>query len=240
MSGTAGLLAAVRSAWVGDLADGVLQLSTSVEDVWQHIRTGLEAIAEPGVQPPLPENEAGLTTRLITELERRRGDRPYFFQKEFPEDEYSGSSPRTDLSVQARDAAVILVKGVSFSGSQPFLTVEAKRLPTPGAGREREYVAGSGGGIERFKRKIHGRSSLEVGMIAYVQESGFEHWHQTINGWVDELSIQVSTDLTWTEEDRLQFEDLSSRTAVLRSSNLRAVDGVVLEMRHLWVDLTVR
>ena len=44
--------------------------------------------------------------------------------------------------------------------------MEGKRLPTPGSGREREYVASAtgekpGGGVQRFKLGLHGAATYD-------------------------------------------------------------------------------
>ena len=50
-----------------------------------------------------------------------------------------------------------------------FFVMEAKRLPTPSKSREKEYVEGNLGGIERFKRGHHGNSLAKSAMVAYIQ-----------------------------------------------------------------------
>ena len=153
------------------------------------------------------------------------------------EDERHGHSPRTDLGVWARDGAGFVVNGILYAGGKRFLALEAKRLPTLGTGREREYLSGERGGVSRFKRGIHGGDLKVLGIIGYIQRHAFDHWRDVINGWVDELIAESKPDLPWDELDRLLLEETLPRLASLRSSNLRASDNQRLDMRHLWVQL---
>jgi hypothetical protein len=237
MSATQGTLAALQARSEGALAEGTLRPEESLDAVWQHLREGLMALAEKGGpgQEDLPED--GLTQRLTIHLERSAHIRPYFFLREDLEDDRDGSSPRADLGVRARDDSHILLSGIRYSGGQRFLALEAKRLPTPGTGREREYLKGKRGGVERFKRGLHARELATVGIIAYVQRYGFGHWHQLLNDWVDELIAASTQELPWDEQDRLELETASDRLAQLRSGNLRVSDNRRLTMRHIWVQL---
>lgn len=231
----AGTLAGLRARSEGALATGTLHPSESLNAVWNHLCAGLEALAERGGAADLPEN--GLTQRLVTELERRTGSRPYFFQPEYMEDDSDGRSPRVDVAAVARDGGGCVVNGVSWAGGERFLALEAKRLPTPGTGREREYLSGENGGVARFKLGRHAAELKIVGIIGYVQRHAFDHWLDTINQWVEELIASSKPELPWDDSDKLQMEEALPRLARLRSSNLRVADQQRLSMRHIWVQL---
>lgn len=229
-------LAALKAKSVGTLAKDVLRPDESIDAVWQHLVRGLEALAANGDPAQVKLNENGLTQRLITRLEEPPDYRPFFFQKEDMEDDTDGrTSKRVDVAVKARGDRRIVIDGLRFASGQRFLVLEAKRLPTPD--REREYLAGDRGGVERFKLGHHAKELTAVGVIGYIQRHSFNYWRQTINTWVDEL-IEVSTaNPHWDEDDKLQMEAESPRLAQLRSKNLRASDNQRLTMRHLWVQL---
>lgn len=164
-------MSAAQARRIGELAEGALRKGESLDEVWGHIEACLVTLAEREHSDHLDLNEKGLTQRLVTELGRRPGYRSYFFQKEDMEDEQSGKSPQVDIAVQAQDGAWFEVHGVRYAGGQRFLVLEAKRLPTPGTGREKEYLVDgkksgnkkSGGGVERFKLGIHGADLRTVG-----------------------------------------------------------------------------
>jgi hypothetical protein len=180
--------------------------------------------------------------------------RPYFFHNQHMTNPSHGQSPRVDLAVKSKSEDLVL-DGISYGRREVVLAVEAKRLPTIGAGREREYLHGSPskkgspeqpaqanagnekGGLERFKRGKHGPGLKTVGMIGYVQRHSFDHWRKTIHQWLDELIAAPVNDLKWSETDRLQEERKSERLAWLRSSTWRVTDNQLVTVRHLWVEL---
>lgn len=238
-------MSAAQARSIGRLAEGVLRKGESLDDVWRHIEECLLAVAEEDKPELLKLNEDKLTQRLTSELNCRSGYYPYCFQREYIPDERAGRSRREDLVAQVRDSASFYIDGVLYERRQRFLALEAKRLPTPGTGREKEYLVGDRkkddekcrGGIERFKLGFHGPGLRTVGMIGYVQKHTFEHWHKTINGWVDQLIAASTPTPFWEPQDKLDLEHQSPRLAWLRSNNLRVKDNQRLTMRHLWVRL---
>lgn len=234
---TTGGLAVLRARSVGVLTDGTLRPNESLDVVWQHLCDGLRTLAESGGDEQLKQNENGLSQRLMIILERPPYYRPYFFRTEDMEDDRDGHSPRADIVARARDGGGVVVNGIPCAGGDRFLVLEAKRLPTPEIGREREYLTGKRGGVSRFKQGLHARDLKTVGIIAYVQRHAFDYWKQTINRWVDELIADSTRELPWDEQDRLELEEASSRLARLRSNNLRVLDSQRLVMRHIWVQL---
>jgi hypothetical protein len=90
----------------------------------------------------------------------------------FQHEEPQGGHRSADLSAHPTRGGVLL--GSTFNKYTPFLVIECKRLPTPSAEREREYVASPdcapiGGGIQRFKLGLHGADHSWCAVIGYVQ-----------------------------------------------------------------------
>ncbi len=61
---------------------------------------------------------------------------------------------------------------------QVIYCIEAKKLPTIGTGRTKEYVLGNKGGIQRFKDESHGLNDKgdlvkDNGIIAYITKDNF-------------------------------------------------------------------
>jgi hypothetical protein len=80
----------------------------------------------------------------------------------------------------------------------PFLVFEGKRLPAPSKAREREYVSGGtaySGGIQRFKRGLHGATVEQAAIVGYVQDDGFAQWLTRINSWISDEVVQPRRDL---------------------------------------------
>lgn len=113
--------------------------------------------------------------------------------------------------------------------------IEAKRLPTAkvNSEREKEYVIGNLGGINRFKLNLHGINDQDVLMprnaiVGYVQNLTFLHWHTKINDW-------INTDTNWGEEELLHkvYFDVMAK---LESDHLR-INGDKVKLTHFWVFL---
>lgn len=114
--------------------------------------------------------------------------------------------------------------------------IEAKRLPTDKVGkkREKEYAIGKkGGGIQRFKDNKHGKDSKgnllkRNGMVGYVQENDFNHWHTQINQWIID-------EPTWSNTEMLQKVDFGT-IAKLESTHER-ISKDNLKLTHFWINL---
>ncbi len=195
-------------------------------------------------------NENGLTQNLVNHLRYLDWNYPFYFDKENMEDESKGNSPTVDLAVYTRKK--IIVKTRAYSPKGRFFAVEAKRLGLSGK-REKEYLVGhwegeeqekyiESGGIERFKKHIHGKRLLHSGMIGYVQKNDFSYWLTKINGWVDEFIQNPQQSLvSWEEGDKLSPEITDhQRIAKHTSLHSRREDSTELDsitLYHLWVDL---
>jgi len=122
-----------------------------------------------------------------------------------------------------------------YIGSKLFFTIEAKLLPTPKGTKssprsEYEYVYGKGAGIQRFKEGKHGvdnrnKNLPENGLIAFVKENDFAHWHKKINQWILDAGSHSS--------EQLQKIHLNT-TAKLKSTHLRT-DRSKVTLYHFWV-----
>lgn len=108
--------------------------------------------------------------------------------------------------------------------------IEAKKLPTPGSGREKEYVLGKGGAIERFKNEEHGlddEGSLirNNGIVAYITKHDFDHWHHQINQWI--------SDAGWQDSEKLVINYFS---AICKLSSMhQRISGDALYLTHFWI-----
>ncbi len=113
------------------------------------------------------------------------------------------------------------------------------RLPTPGSGREREYVASAagekpGGGVQRFKLGLHGARLAIAGMIGYVQAKAAADWFAEVNRWIDELA--ASADPLWSGDDRLKGFIIDSGARVSRCDSehkRKSVNATPIRLAHL-------
>jgi len=135
------------------------------------------------------------------------------------------------------------IEGRQYTKYDPLLIVEGKRLPTPGSGGEREYVSSlsgesPGGGIQRFKLGLHGRTLPMAAMLGYVQARPCADWFAEVNRWIDELAS--SGDLLWSSIDRLDKFSLDPGTRMSRcESEHSRTSGTspTIRLAHLWVEM---
>lgn len=112
--------------------------------------------------------------------------------------------------------------------------IEAKRL----SDYSKEYVyssTGKSGGIERYKKEIHGEGLTHSAIIGYVQKEDFEHWYRQINNWIDELIIDDKQEIEWTNNDKLNELSINANIAKFKSVNKRADDSI--SIFHYWLKL---
>ncbi|MDO9578056.1 MAG: hypothetical protein Q7J16_09240 [Candidatus Cloacimonadales bacterium] len=124
------------------------------------------------------------------------------------------------------------------SNDKAIFCIEAKRLPTPGSGREKEYVyspSGKSGGIERFKKEIHGKELSHSAILGYIQEKDFQYWFKHVNIWIDELIQDKLQQIEWNENDKLLKLNFETNVAKLISNNKRKDDSIILY--HFWLNL---
>ncbi len=168
----------------------------------------------------------------------RRSD---FAMVHFHHEEPQGVRHSADIS--ATPVGEGWIEGRPYSKYDPILIVEGKRLPTPGSGREREYVtsaidAAPSGGVQRFKLGLHGAALSIAGIVGYVQAGTCAEWYDRINAWIDDLAS--SPDPLWSGSDRLDgfMGDGLARVSRCESEHSRPT-GVspTIRLAHLWVEM---
>jgi hypothetical protein len=120
--------------------------------------------------------------------------------------------------------------------SLPLFVVESKRLPAPTNKklRKKEYVIGykNNGGIERYKKEIHGKSLDECGIIGFIEKYSSSDWLNTINSWIQELA---KTDLGWNDKEQLTIKENTDNYSYLISiAHKKQADKNVL-LHHWWI-----
>lgn len=185
----------------GQLTNGV-ELDSSITSVVEFIEIHFAQFSEK-VKGEITANEKSLTDKLCKYFNRNAGNYPFYFHHENIENPSSGRSPQIDIGTLSNNDKII-IGDRSYGEFDSFFSIEAKRLPTPGHKREKEYVIGMDrpcGGIERFKKGIHGKNLKHAAIIGYIQREDSNYWFLKINDWIGELIISTS-DL-WKEDDKL-------------------------------------
>jgi hypothetical protein len=187
--------------------------------------------------------EERLNAQLCKYLNVAASDR--FPMVYFHHEEKQTRTRRVDISALPKKGIVL---GITYhSIYEPFLVLEAKRLPAPSSDREREYVTGrpkQAGGIQRFKLSLHGARQSKAAIIGYVQSGTLQEWLARINEWIGtEVENQnVSGEIWSITEQLLDFkEDTGSRTASSSSAHPRTNGAASpeIKLRHLWVAMAV-
>lgn len=191
-------------------------------------------------------NERGLNQQLCILLNRyaHNDNYPFLFDKDHMEEPEKGDRLSVDIGVLSSRDESIKIGAKCYSNRESFFSMEAKRLCKISKARKKEYLVGrmekgkyiERGGVERFKKEIHGKKLKYGAMIGYVQEQSFEYWHNTINSWIGELIIETSgSSIKWTEKDKLSAIYQYEVTAKFKSENARKSGSIMLF--HLWVRL---
>ncbi|MDP4264748.1 MAG: hypothetical protein Q8941_19630 [Bacteroidota bacterium] len=171
-------------------------------------------------------NEDGISSKLEIYLQRlaRVSDEIFMFQFQYPE-QYKRSN----------DMAAVFASPIASTES--IFAIEAKRLPTPGSGRQKEYVQGNLGAMERFKRNYHGKHLEHSAILGYIEKEDFDFWHNQICGWINEL-IATSIDATiiWNKDDLLSFLRSLSNLNLYTSINSRN-GSTSIKLTHYWLYL---
>lgn len=185
------------------------------------------------------ENENGLTQKLSIFLSTKvKTETEFIFDKENMEDVARSNSPRVDLAVYLKES------------QKRIFAFEAKRLPAPEKARKKEYVVGrfdtktgkykESGGIERFKKNIHGQKLNFAGIIAYIQNGDFQDWHRQINNWIEEQAVQ-NPDF-WSSTEKLGIQVSAAKEVAKYTSKHLRTDNILPEITvsHLWVKLNTK
>ena len=165
--------------------------------------------------------------------------------KEFPmirfdHEEYQVGRRRVDMS--ASPVETVVLEARTYTIYNPVLVLEGKRLPAPSSAREREYVTSEtddkiSGGIQRFKRRLHGGKLNLAVMIGYVHKRSPAHWYKKVNEWISELTRgKIKDDCAWATGESLEplKAHVAEGIASYRSVHSRS-SGDDIELHHLWV-----
>lgn len=158
-----------------------------------------------------------------------------------PEEPQTGKSD-VDFGVHGTDTIVVGTR--CYTIYDPFLVIEAKRLPAPPPkDREREYVTGTDkqtGGIQRFKLGLHGAEVETAAMVGYIEKHTPQHWYGLINGWIEELAVCTAKDgCVWSVTETLQHLQCDSVHDVASSRSIHQRKHgcltTTITIHHLWI-----
>lgn len=219
----------------GRLSSGI-EKKDSVKSVISFLRKHLHKFAAVH-KGDIHVNEKGLTQQLCIYLNKQARTYPYFFHNEFIENINDGLSPQVDIGTISYEDNIEIM-GNEYYDQDSFFSLEAKRLPTTGSRRQKEYVIGNKtqcGGIERFKISKHGQRLSHAGIIGYVQKETYEFWINEINTWIEEI-YEKKLQAGWSADDKLQLVEIKGELGEFFSENSR-VGGSKVALNHFWLNL---
>jgi len=233
------MLSEIQIASSGGALSSGIETDGTIKAVVSFIREHFKSFAAK-YKDEIEQNENMITQKLCIHLNRNAKQQPFFFHSEFMEKVASGTSPQVDIGVLS-DLEKITIADKVYGEDECFFSIEAKRLPTPGTNREKEYVIGHNrecGGIERFKKGIHGPNLTHAAIIGYVQGETFNHWFLQINNWINELTSENGGIWEATDCLRKVYED--SISIELFSENARETKTGIrdrIRLFHFWISL---
>lgn len=184
---------------------------------------------------PAETAETRLNAQLTTYLVKmsRREDFPVIFQIEGPQ------SKHRRIDIVANPDEQLVARGYFRSIYDEIVVFEAKRLPAPGLGRQREYVTGGptklSGGIQRFKACVHGNKHNVAAMIGYIQSKTPRYFFSEINKWILELCTNQDDCVYWTQNEILgEYDEQLDGTARSLSVHSRKNNDPIA-LHHLWL-----
>lgn len=226
-----------QNTGTGKITDGI-EIDDSIRGVIDYIEEYLPIFRAKN-KGEVQTAEPTLNERLAIILNRYNDSVPFFFKAEKNQAPH-GQTPKTDMGVLSKKES-ISVNNRIYGEYDAFFEIECKRLPTPKT-THIEYVIGQkkpSGGIERFKKKIHGAKQSYSAIIGYVQKGDFDYWFSAINSLIDELITNEPN--FWYKADKLQpvLPRQSVDFAKYTSKNYRGDTdaGNHIHLLHYWVDL---
>lgn len=172
-------------------------------------------------------NENDLTQEFTKQAQIliRKKDYPFNIEGQY-QDVYNLSKGFSDFFFYPNEQNVALAS---------LFSVESKRLRTTETSREKEYVIGekNNGGIERYKTEKHGKGLMECGLIGFIEENDFNHWHTTINSWIVDLANISNSN--WKKDEVLSEIENNNDYCIFKSIAHRDVDDI--NLTHFWISI---
>lgn len=212
--------------------------NTHFQMVVKVIKTILPKFADSAMNDGIA-NEDGLNSKLTRFITNAVDQENFFANRESMEDERRGNSAATDIGIYLKvnpDSGIDPPRITAFEGKRLSTKLPKKRRCEYVIGHEEKGKHVPYGGIERFKRDIHGKNLNHAGMIGYLQNETAEIWYDKINTWIRELCSQ-SSEPRWSEKEQLRPKKNNGPVTEYESVVKRTNDE--LQMTHLWINLVI-
>jgi hypothetical protein len=222
---------------IGSITEG--PTSTLAERTLEFVESELVAWRDDPDRSP-EQSEERLNAQLCKFLNVAASE--HFPMVLFSHEEKQTGARRVDIA--ANPSRGTIIGKVYHSIYDPFIVFEGKRLPAPSKDREREYVTGGvekSGGIQRFKRGLHGAKQETAVIVGYIQKSSPTSWLTQLNEWiVSEAATPGVVDEQWAEDEPLAgfVHDVVNRSARSSSKHRRENSCTnIIQLCHLWIEM---
>ena len=183
------------------------------------------------VENPSMIRENIISQELYDFLDKKCTDEVFRFRFQWEQEESNRSPDFALITAEDRNP---------FGLRKEFFVIEAKKLPTGSGSREKEYVEGNYGGIQRFKKGHHGSGLLQSAIFGYVHADNSSYWHTKINKWIEELiATNLDSNILWNSDDLLVQSNDFGKTKKYHSKNTRIIDSEEdsIELYHYLMEL---
>ena len=174
-----------------------------------------------------PTSENRITDLLFIYFNScNQGYLPFFF----------GKNPTQQTGYRESDMG-IFANDIEMKPLLPIFEFEAKKLSS--TSNNHEYVYGTRGGMERFKREIHSPHLPHCGMLGYVLDKEPNYWMGQINNWITNLATQSPLNgIDWRGDDELLHPIGTTITFSKCKSRNKRVTLPDIFIIHYLIDLT--
>ena len=192
----------------------------------------------------LPDNIEG-ENKLTEQLHRflTSQERNYDYKIVFKEDFYNFIIENQTSGQGHRSYDISIILGKLTYNAGKIVVIEAKRLPTRGTAREKEYLFGNLGAVERFRKEVHGQDvkSNKAIILGYIQSENSSFWLEKVNAWIEEESKEIKnreSTISWTERDKLKVDNSFSKQKVKKLKSIHnRIKLPKIELIHYWIEI---
>lgn len=168
----------------------------------------------------MSDSEDKISRDLIVFLNQKSRTEETIFQF-VSQDLEEESTGVVDIGIYPSSSQGAIFDAIYYSEDKRYFCFEAKILGVNEYQRIKEYVIGHKknskyipcGGIERYKKCIHGAELRNAALIGYVKKHNYDFWYRIINQWISELSEELEF---WSDKEFLQSYNMQQDLSFAR------------------------
>jgi hypothetical protein len=195
----------------------------------------------------MSDSEDKISRDLIVFLNQKSRTEETIFQF-VSQDLEEESTGVVDIGIYSSSSQGAFFDAIYYSDDKRYFCFEAKILGVNDNQRIKEYVIGHRkngkyipcGGIERYKRCIHGAELTNAALIGYMKRDNYDFWFRKINQWILELSEESEF---WSDRELLQSYNMPQDLSFARyfSTHKRedkeGISRPDINLNHIWMKI---